>query len=284
MTFSPALENSAKDFSSKYACSFDFNAFEASVEEFTFLRPFGGWLDVYRATFDRVYKTALESAATGKVEDLSGEAMLDDFEYTLIRPYLNESEREIKHKPYAGMDRLARLEYLDRLTKEAPSNPVALLAERYRRGEIPLRQMHSAESTQDVSRERSVAIAGCVQALLEVNRGRSALWRAVHPFRNNAERRDAEEMRRSFVEGTADGERRFEEASAAARVTFDGHRRASANLAESMARAREELSRMEKMNEAMRESFRLDGLDAEIQRERSPRIELHQTLAREKQI
>ena len=86
MSVSQALENSAMAFNTKYACNFNFATFEARVEEFTFLRPNGGWVDVYKTTLDRMYKKSLDGAAMGAVDNLNGEAMLDDFEYTLIRP------------------------------------------------------------------------------------------------------------------------------------------------------------------------------------------------------
>ena len=113
MPISKALEDSARDFCHKYACRFDFGSFESSVEEFTFLRPNGGWIDVYKMTFRHLYQTALEMVALGTVDSLDGEAMLDDFEYTLIHPYVSETEGGIKHRPYVGMDRITRLEQKD---------------------------------------------------------------------------------------------------------------------------------------------------------------------------
>ena len=60
MSVSKALENSARNFSDKYACQFDFATFESRVEELTFLRPNGGWIDVYKMMFENVYKNSLE--------------------------------------------------------------------------------------------------------------------------------------------------------------------------------------------------------------------------------
>ena len=99
-----------------------------TIEEFTFLRPNNGWLDVYKMMFEKMYKKALEGAALGNADGLDGEAMLDDFEYTLMRPYAKENESEIKHKPYVGMDRIARLEYLDSLTPVEQNAALAYLS------------------------------------------------------------------------------------------------------------------------------------------------------------
>ena len=282
MAVSRALEKSARDFNMKYECDFDFATFEARVEEFTFLRPNNGWVEVYKLMFDRVYKETLEKAAVGAVKNLDGEAMLDDFEYTLIRPFVNESEIEIKHKHYVGMDRLSRLEYLDRLTKESPKNSVELYAEKYKRGELTLRQMRSA-AHESTDREQYVELAGYVQALEDVNKNRSVMWRALHPFKNSAEKRDAAFMKQMIVDG-AGGDALYGEIAAEAYETFDGHLRANENLAARTVHAKEEMNRLQKMSDVMRESLRIDCFDKELQTEKSQRVEQYKAPMRERQV
>lgn len=269
MPVSKVLENSAIAFNVKYACNFDFAAFESRVEEFTFLRPNGGWIDVYKVIFDRMYKSALEKAAVGAVDNLNGEAMLDDFEYTLIRPYVSESNNEIKHQPYVGMDRITRLEYLDRITKEAPRNPVDLYSEKYKRGELSLRQMKAALGREMTRREHYIEIAGYIQALENINKNRSFMWRACHPFKNNAEKRDAVLMKESFLKAVKCGDDFYNEIAAAAYETFDGCHRADANLTESMVRAKEETNRQQKMNDALREVQCAEGFGNDLKCELS---------------
>lgn len=263
MPVSKALEKSAKEFSAKYVCTFDFDAFESKVEEFTFLRPNNGWISVYKIVFDGVYKNALESAAMGKNNELDGEAMLDDFEYTLIRPFVNETQIEIKHKPYAGMDRITRLDYLDRLAKQAPFNLVSLYTEKYKSGKLSIKQMNRqlklASIPEHTERARYIKIAGYIQALENANESRSLMWRIFHPFRNRAEKRVAVIMKKSLIEKMQGGEEFYEEIAAATHETFDGHKRANARLQNSIAHAREEIRRLQKMNEAMRESHRIEG-------------------------
>lgn len=257
MAVSTALHNSAKDFSAKYACRFDFVTFESRVEEFTFLRPNNGWRDGYKIIFDQIYKQALISAAEDKNSNLDAEAMLDDFEYTLIRPYVSENETEIKHKPYAGMDRIARLEYLDRLTKEAPSNPVALYTEKYRNGDLSFRQMRRRAQDTIERSEGYIEIAGYVQMLENVNSNRSLLWKIFHPIKNSTEKRDAALMKKMLMKGAADDEYSYEEIARAAYETFDGHIKASVNLEYNMSQAREEVRQKQKLKDAMTDSFRL---------------------------
>ena len=254
MSVSRALECSANTFNMKYACDFAFSSFEASVKEFTLLRPNGGWRDVYKATFGSVYKRSLENAALGKVDNLNGEAMLDDFEYTLMRPYANESAEEIKHKPYVGMDRLTRLQYLDRLTVEAPQNLVELYAEKYRKGTLTIRQMRATGERKVDGGERNICLAGYLQALEAVSLERSPIWRVLHPFRRNAEKREVVLLKKALVEATC-GEMGYGELVRAVYAPFDGYRRVTAYLRESMARAKEELAISQKMNTVIRESL-----------------------------
>jgi hypothetical protein len=254
MAVSAALRDSAEKFCLKYACRFDFVTFESSVEEFTFLRPNNGWREAYKEIFDQVYRQALRSAAEGRNTDLDAEAMLDDFEYTLIRPYVNECEEQINHKPYVGMDRITRLEYLEHLTKRAPSNLVALYTEKYKNGELTGAQMRTLAALHSSTGAMDVEIAGYVQALENVNSSRSFIWRLIHPFKNSAEKRDAAHIKRMLVSDNAD-ECYYNAIALEAYETFDGHIRAKFNLRQNMARAKDEMRQKKKMNDAIRESF-----------------------------
>lgn len=256
MSVSVALEKSARDFCSKYNCNFDFSTFESRVEEFTFLRPVGGWVDVYKMMFARMYKQALESVANVKESNLDGETMLDDFEYTLIRPYVKESEKEIKHRPYVGMDTISRLEYLTQLTKEAPSNAVELCEEKYKNGDISIKQMMDDFALNSANSEYYKEISVYVQALENANKSRSWVWRVVHPLKNSAEKRKSTQMKTSLTEGVQGGEELYREASAAAYKTFEGHQRLNANLEQSIKRAREDINRTQKMKDVMLKSIR----------------------------
>ena len=253
MAVSAALQGLAKDFCYKYACNFDFKTFESKVEEFTFLRPNNGWSEGYKLTFDKMYKQALVSAAKNANADLDGEAMLDDFEYTLIRPYVNENLGEIKHQPYVGMDRIARLEYLKQLTREAPSNHVALYTEKYKSGELSILQMLRHAEASIGYHDGNVEVAGYIQALENVNGNRSLVWRFLHPFKNSAEKRDAGYMKEMLIDEMNYDADSYTDVANAAYETFDAHKKANINLEYNMIRAREELDREKKMQDAIRE-------------------------------
>ena len=281
MSVSTALEKSARDFGAHYTCKFNFNAFEKNVEELTFLRPVDGWTDVYKTVFEKMYMQALESATTVDGVFLDGEAMLDDFEYTLIRPYVNEDAKEINHTPYVGMDRVSRLEYLQQLTKRSPSNFVDLYAKKYKDGELSIKQMRSKLNFAEENRENCIEMAGFVQALETVNKSRSLIWRVFHPFKNSAEKSISRQLKRTFIEQTQGGEEYYTEASKAAYETFNEYQRLNACLEDRMKRAREDLNITRKMNEVIRESLHLEGFDKESEREFSPRVNQQKNPARE---
>lgn len=284
MSVSAVLEKSAKDFCLKYACNFDFNTFESSLEEFLFLSSDNGWHDVYKTVFERMYLQALESVARIGDVTLDSEAMLDDFEYTLIRPYVNEGTKEIKHTPYVGMDRVARLEYLQLLTSQSPSNSVDLYAKKYKNGELSIKEIRSKFEQGKGDREHYIELAGCVQALENVSKSRSLIWRVLHPFKNSAEKRSSAGIKRAFAEQTQGGEEFYTEATAAAYQTFGGHQKVNANLEQNMLRAREELSRKKKMDDAIRESIRVEGFEKDYEHLRSPMVESNDVVKREKQL
>ena len=282
MSVSQALENSAKAFNSKYACDFEFVTFESRVEEFTFFRPNNGWIDVYKMTFERMYKKALERAVEGDVNNLNGESMLDDFEYTLIRPYVNTSGKEITHKPYVGMDRMARIAYLDRLTLDAPKNSVEFFAQKYKSGELTLRQMKSELDLGNAEREEYVKIFAYIQALEATSKSRSVVWKSFHPRRSHAEKCVAETMKRTLADKTEGQEAVYNEIATAAHETFDEYKRVQAGLSQSMLQAREEMTRMQKMNDAMRESLRIEGLEKVYEPSRC--VERYKAPVTEKQL
>ena len=256
MSISKELRRSAKDFCTKYVCSFDFAKFETKVEGYTFLNPNNGWRDVYKLIFDGMYKQALEAAAKNN-GDLDAEAMLDDFEYTLIRPYVNESETAIRHKPYVGMDRVARLEFLEKLTTDAPSTPAALCTEKYRSGMLSIKQMalnvKAPVGSLEDERERSIETASYIYALEDASKCRSLLWKTFHPFKCNAEKRESASMKTALIkEG---GEVAYQEIERAAHRTFETHKKAILMLEVNMKHAQEEKRRHEQMKSAMRESL-----------------------------
>lgn len=263
MPVSAALEESARKFNTKYTSEFSFQAFETRVEEFTFLRPNSGWIEVYKDTFEGLYKRSLEKAAEGSLSNLSGEVMLDDFEYMLIRPYVNEGENEIKHKPYVGMDRITRLEYVNLITASAPKNSVELFAQKYKSGRLTLRQIKSAMNFKNANREEFVRLSAYIEAIESISKSRSAWWRAFHPFKSSAEKREAALMKSELSENMRDGENFYREILAAAYETFDGYKMATANLLQSINNAKEEKLRLEKMSNAIRKSLPRKILEAE---------------------
>ena len=159
-----------------------------------------------------------------------------------------------------------------------------LYAKKYKSGELSIKQIRSGLALGEENREHYVEMAGCVQALENVNKGRPLIWRVLHPFKNNAEKRISEQIKRTFFEQTHADEAFFTENAAAAYETFDGHQRVIASLEERMIHAREEMNRNQKMRDAIRESVHVEGFERESLGAFSPKIEPNKGLAREKEI
>lgn len=260
MPISDSFRRSAKRFCKKYACYFSLREFESDVERYMLQISGEGFCDFYKTMFERLYKKALENVAQEDDGDLDGEAMLDDFEYTVIRPYVSQSGKGIDHKPYAGMDRLTRLMYLDKITRNAPSNLVELYTEKYRSGELSIDQM-SRRVSETLSfnrarREHYVDAAAFILALERANESRSLLWRVLHPAKNSTERKSAGLLKKQFICEVEGGDGFYNEMAKCARYTFAGHRRVNENLVQSMINARDEAKREQKMNDALIGSFR----------------------------
>jgi hypothetical protein len=231
-----------------------------------------------------MYMQALESTTKVDGITLDSEAMLDDFEYTLIKPYVKESEKDIKHKPYVGMDRISRLEYLQLLTSQSPSNSVDMYAEKYKNGELSIKQIQSILELGKDSQEHYIEIAGCVQAIEAVNKSRSSVWKVFHPFKNSAEKRVFAQMKMAFIEHTQGGEEIYNKAAVAAYEPFDGYQIVNANLEERMIHAKEEMNRKQKLNDVIRESLHIKEFETKPEKELSPKVREHNIYKREKQI
>ena len=274
MPVSQLLEKNAKRFCLKYSCDFDFEVFESRVEEFTFLRPLVGWSDAYKETFECLYKNTLKKVVLGFADtNIDAEAMLDDFEYTLIRPYVEKSKKEIKHKPYAGMDKISRIAYLESITKEVPSNLIELYTEKYKKGELTIKEIKASSNSDKIEGKSYVDIAAYLKALENVNNERSFIWRAIHPLKNSAEKRIPELMKKSFVSDGKDGEEFYRKSVEAAGEHFNGYERVIENLKQSMVRAREELNHKHRVNSVVRESIRIEEFEELSKQNSTPCVE-----------
>lgn len=194
------LRTAALNFGAKYGCTFDFEAFEATLTtkntKLIVFNPNEVWIEKCKNAFIRLYKQSLERFAYDKNATFDAEDMLDEFETELISPYVDYNRQnnvDIDHTPYFGMDRMTRLSFLDEESKKVPSSYVEFYTEKYKTGEIRIRDMRSIVSAifanPDSTEEDFQKVAGFVKALEDFNNKRTFWDRFFHPFQNRAEQK-----------------------------------------------------------------------------------------------
>lgn len=218
-----ALDARAKDFNDKYHTGFSYSAFHSKLKTFERLDPKNAATIVYKGTLGAVLKDTLIIACNTERNSRDGKSgavdlmtVVKDFEEYLMKPFVQECKRE-KEKPYpksyGGMNIEQRVELVEHVLQVAPKNDVTLTEQAYMRGQIRLRDMRESVRNMPfaiggrVDRAQIQRIGTFMLAIENVNKGRSSWWRFFHPFRNNAEQRDAKELRtllNSFGEGALD--------------------------------------------------------------------------------
>lgn len=218
-----ALDARAKDFNDKYHTGFSYSAFHSKLKTFERLDPKNAATIVYKGTLGAVLKDTLIIACNTERNSRDGKSgavdlmtVVKDFEEYLMKPFVQECKRE-KEKPYpksyGGMNIKQRVELVEHVLQVAPKNDVTLTEQAYMRGQIRLRDMRESVKNMPfaiggkVDHAQIQRIGTFMLAIENVNKGRSSWWRFFHPFRNNAEQRDAKELRtllNSFGDGVLD--------------------------------------------------------------------------------
>jgi hypothetical protein len=130
--------------------------------------------------------------------------VVKNFEEYLMQPFVNECKTAGEKpypKPYGGMTRMQRIELVEHMLNTTPKNDVELTERAYLKGQIRLRDIR--ENVNDmpfavgkgVDTHQLQRIGAFMLAIENVNKSRPLWWRIIHPFRNNAEKRDAKELR-----------------------------------------------------------------------------------------
>ena len=130
--------------------------------------------------------------------------VVKNFEEYLMQPFVNECKTAGEKpypKPYGGMSRMQRIELVEYILNASPKNDVELTEQAYLKGQIRLRDIR--ENVNDmpfavgkgVDTHQLKRIGAFMLAIENVNKERPLWWRIIHPFRNNAEKRDARELR-----------------------------------------------------------------------------------------
>ena len=206
-----ALEARAKEFNDIYRTSFDYSGFYSKLKTFNRLTTDNAADIVYKGTLGTVLKDAMVaachsrgSAKRGERGDVNLMDVVKNFEEYLMQPFVNECKTAGEKpypKPYGGMTRMQRIELVERMLNTTPKNDVELTEQAYLKGQIRLRDIR--ENVNDmpfavgkgVDTHQLQRIGAFMLAIENVNKSRPVWWRIIHPFRNNAEKRDAKELR-----------------------------------------------------------------------------------------
>lgn len=206
-----ALEARAKEFNDQYRTSFDYSGFYSKLKTFNRLTTDNAADIVYKGTLGTVLKDAMVAACHSRGSAKRGERgdvdlmdVVKNFEEYLMQPFVNECKTAGEKpypKPYGGMTRMQRIELVEHMLNTTPKNDVELTERAYLKGQIRLRDIR--ENVNDmpfavgkgVDTHQLQRIGAFMLAIENVNKSRPLWWRIIHPFRNNAEKRDAKELR-----------------------------------------------------------------------------------------
>lgn len=218
------LKGREVEFNNKYHTNFSYEDFLDTVEEIGFPDPDS--IEEVENPANVVYRFALANvlqeamlhtcnsermSENGKTYSVDLYAVLDEFEYFLMQPFAHECKQghdPIAPKPYGGMKDSDKIAIVENIVNSSPKNDVELTEQAYKSGQIRIRDMReyvngidftkhnsNMELSVSVSEMELKRIATCMLALENVNKSRSFWWKVFHPIRNNAEKREAGEMK-----------------------------------------------------------------------------------------
>ena len=152
-----------------------------------------------RASFIDAYKTALlKDLIKRDGEDFRAQDMFEDFRRDIIQNFINET-------PYSRRANISKnlgcktadevYGMLQNVWENIPRNQVEAVMENYLNGNIRIRDMVAVAGRFNVdNKHQQNELASYAKALKAVNDTRPLWWRIIHPFRNNAEQREAKNI------------------------------------------------------------------------------------------
>lgn len=203
------LKGRETEFNNKYHTNFSYAGFYSKLRTFDRLVAEKTTNTVYTGTLGVVLKDIMihacgmeriSQSGDGNAVDL--QAVVKDFEEYLMQPFVKEcksAKEPLYPSPYGGMSEKERIELVEHVINASPKTDVELAEKAYKSGEIRIRDMreliNEMDFTVSVSEPEIKRIATFMLALENVNKSRSFIWKVFHPIRNNAEKREAGEMK-----------------------------------------------------------------------------------------
>lgn len=194
----------ARQFNEKYGLDFSYEEFYSTVTRHQSLED-GLELSksavsmenkFYLSRFEQMFKKASDNFIDRKIDSFKSEEMINDYE-NLMNGYRAAYREQTGNKlqPWYNKYKLAST-----VNESKPSDSYTheYAQTRYLKGELRIRDMMAyraqLENDKVTSPEKLSTIACYAEALKAVNSERPRWWRIIHPFRNNAEQRDAKIM------------------------------------------------------------------------------------------
>ena len=186
-------KNSINNFNKFYGVNISFSKIQSDAKTLNSVTM------ALRASFIDAYKTVLLKDLIKKEgESFRAQDMFEDFRRDIIQNFINET-------PYSRRANISKnLGYktseevygmLQNVWENIPRNQVEAVMENYLNGNIRIRDMVAVAGRFNVdNKHQQNELASYAKALKAVNDTRPLWWRIIHPFRNNAEQREAKNI------------------------------------------------------------------------------------------
>lgn len=199
-------KNSINNFNKFYGVNVSFSKIQSDAKTLNSVNA------ALQAAFIEAYKTVLlKELIKTEGEVFLAQNMFEDFRQHIIQNFINET-------PYTHRTNISKnlgcktsgevYGMLQNVWDNIPQNQVEAVMENYLNGNIRIRDMVAvAGRFNSNSKHQQNELASYAMALKAVNETRPLWWRIIHPFRNNAEQREAkniEAILRNHLHSSAD--------------------------------------------------------------------------------
>lgn len=186
-------KNSINNFNKFYGVNVSFSKIQSDAKALNSVTA------ALRVSFINAYKAVLLKDLIKKEgESFRAQNMFEDFRRDIIQNFINET-------PYSRRTNISKnlscktsgevYGMLQNVWENIPRNQVEAVMENYLNGNIRIRDMVAVAGRFNVdNKHQQNELASYAKALKAVNDTRPLWWRIIHPFRNNAEQREAKNI------------------------------------------------------------------------------------------
>ncbi len=186
-------KNSINNFNKFYGVNISFSKIQSDAKALNSVTA------ALRVSFINAYKTVLLKDLIKKEgESFRAQNMFEDFRRDIIQNFINETPYSRRTNISKNLNCKTSAEVygmLQNVWENIPRNQVEAVMENYLNGNIRIRDMVAVAGRFNVdNKHQQNELASYAKALKAVNDSRPLWWRIIHPFRNNAEQREAKNI------------------------------------------------------------------------------------------